>query len=617
MALTKTTVTGRLPLPTDLVLPYGTVWFALRKLDVDKASNDVLMPVPVTAAIAANGTFSIDLWPNERGERGTVYDVSAHLKVGASRSDTVVSMGIIIVPEVGPVDIAALMQIPTDAPTAPDVLAQVLAAAAVAEGVQASAAQVRQDRLASEAAATAAGNALPAKYIRATKALLEDVQGASANDIGFVTAPEASGGGYYSYSGTAWTYIGQGALAGKANKTEVQAEIAKIAPYQADVDDTALAFTDAEGKRLWIGANNTDGGPDSWAQHMLKKSFGVADQAQDETDVNGEPIFFAVRDSAGNPTSLAIRATDGDFSEFVVARMGRRLTEGGYVTGGGSGTGAMSLRQNMISPRLQWSMAKGLARKMAGEAPQTGVITTTLNGEPVRLQLPAGYDDGKPVVVVLACEGTDYANKANGLLPRGDFSNVPNGAGVAWLSGRMHSNSWGNAACMADVRAMYEWATSVISVSGFIVFGNSMGGVAALNVIQRDVVPGVYGCYLTDPAIDLRERYLNNPDGNVGIAYGLSADGLDEGYATKTAGFDPMIAEWARYRGMPINIRASSTDTTVPLIEHGRPFETKLKLHNDIVVTDLGSGNHNNANRFVASDFIAFINKCCGGPLLY
>lgn len=133
MALTKTTVTGRLPLPNDMVLPYGNVQFALRRLDVDKASNDVLMPVPVSAGIGADGKFSIDLWPNERGERGTVYSVSAHLGARPSGKGPVVEMGVIVVPPTGPVDISDLLQIPAPVPTAPDVLAQVLAAEAQAK----------------------------------------------------------------------------------------------------------------------------------------------------------------------------------------------------------------------------------------------------------------------------------------------------------------------------------------------------------------------------------------------------------------------------------------------------------------------------------------------------
>ncbi|MDB6455035.1 hypothetical protein [Falsirhodobacter sp. 20TX0035] len=254
MALTKTTVTGRVPLPTDLVLPYGQIWFTLRSLDVDKASRNVLMPVTVTAAVGKDGTFRIDLWPNARGDRGTVYDVSAHLKVGAGRPDLAVPMGPVVVPEAGPVDISALLQIPVSAPTPPDVLAQVLAAAAVTEGVQASAAQVRQDRIATENAAAAAGNALPAKYTRATKALLDAVQGAAANDIGFVTAPEASGGGYYSYSGTAWVYIGQGALAGKADAIALTALEKSIEQqFRPKVDPGKIGLilaTDAANKPL-------------------------------------------------------------------------------------------------------------------------------------------------------------------------------------------------------------------------------------------------------------------------------------------------------------------------------------------------------------------------------
>lgn len=133
MALTQTTVTGRLPLPTDLVLPNGTVWFALRRVGVDKASRSVVMPVPVTAPVMVDGTFSIDLWPNERGDHATVYDVSVHLNVGPNRQGTVIPLGAVVVPLAGPVDIADLVQAAGPLPSVPDMLAQVLAAGATAQ----------------------------------------------------------------------------------------------------------------------------------------------------------------------------------------------------------------------------------------------------------------------------------------------------------------------------------------------------------------------------------------------------------------------------------------------------------------------------------------------------
>ena len=169
MALPKTTVTGRVPLPTDLVLPYGQIWFTLRRLDVDKVSKSVLMPVTVTAAVAKDGTFSIELWPNARGDRGTVYDVSAHLKVGTNRAELVVPMGPIIVPPTGPVDVSALLQISAPTPDVPDLLAQVLAAVAVAEGATVDASQVKQDRIAAEAAAAEAASAVVTDYRAETR----------------------------------------------------------------------------------------------------------------------------------------------------------------------------------------------------------------------------------------------------------------------------------------------------------------------------------------------------------------------------------------------------------------------------------------------------------------
>lgn len=127
MALTKTRVTGRLPLPNDEIWQDSFVEFKLRAADTDKASRDVLVPKPVIAPLSADGQISIDLWPNGRGELGTVYEVTLQAVSPVLRKAQPVSLGVIAVPALGPVDLVELLKKAGPLPNIPDLLAQIIA----------------------------------------------------------------------------------------------------------------------------------------------------------------------------------------------------------------------------------------------------------------------------------------------------------------------------------------------------------------------------------------------------------------------------------------------------------------------------------------------------------
>lgn len=129
MALTKTRVTGRLLLPNDDIWQGSYVQFQLRAVDTDKADKTILMSRPVEAAFDEQGDIAVDLWPNARGDRDTVYHVTAHLLSPVTRRTTEANLGVIVVPAGGPVDLVELLQIPAPVPNVPDALAQALAAA--------------------------------------------------------------------------------------------------------------------------------------------------------------------------------------------------------------------------------------------------------------------------------------------------------------------------------------------------------------------------------------------------------------------------------------------------------------------------------------------------------
>lgn len=191
MALSKTRVTGRLPLPDDQIWQGSYVEFHLTGVDTDKATNDVLMPGPVVVALDDAGRLDASLWPNTRSAQGTNYRVTVHLMSPVTRRTVPCSLGQIVVPIVASgatVDITDLLAMEAPLPSVPDLLAQALAAAARAEA-NASSIDDNADKAAASAvaAATSEKNASD----KATAAAASAKQAAdTASSVGIVIAPK-------------------------------------------------------------------------------------------------------------------------------------------------------------------------------------------------------------------------------------------------------------------------------------------------------------------------------------------------------------------------------------------------------------------------------------------
>jgi len=65
-------VTGGISFPDDRYPVFSSVEFVLTGIDVN---GYVVIPKIVSAQVAANGTFDVDLWPNELGYQNTKYKV--------------------------------------------------------------------------------------------------------------------------------------------------------------------------------------------------------------------------------------------------------------------------------------------------------------------------------------------------------------------------------------------------------------------------------------------------------------------------------------------------------------------------------------------------------------
>lgn len=96
MALTTSTITGRLPLPDNTVAAGSYVEFTLSGADSD--GTEVPLAAPVTADLDGTGNISIELWPNSLGEQRTRYRTVAYVP-GPSNTWRAIELGMIVVPE--------------------------------------------------------------------------------------------------------------------------------------------------------------------------------------------------------------------------------------------------------------------------------------------------------------------------------------------------------------------------------------------------------------------------------------------------------------------------------------------------------------------------------------
>lgn len=435
----------------------------------------------------------------------------------------------------------------------------------------------------------------------------------------------------------------------------------KYGTYGTSQDsENLILITDSAGNKTWIQASLEDGMPTSQTEEIIKETVGRSDH--DRIDSGGEELLLAILDGEGNPTALSVRKSDGMFTNPVIEnikeRVGRldpgRIDNDGEellfaVSDDDGNPTALSVRKSdgmfvnaviedikerldlpsneeEVSPdfktydrapdfQLISSVARGLSRHISGSAlPAKSYTFVNSYGQGNIIKLPTGYNDATPIPLVLVLDGVT-SDTSDATLPPSIRSayDVLLSNGIAMAKSRYHGNSYGSPKCMADLLELYQKACEIAPIGAVILYGNSMGGIAAQNCLLTNTIPSVSGLYLVDPTYDLYQRYTNGRQSEINSAY----DCTPETYAEKTAGYDPALRHWSEYRGLPIHIRASSLDTIVPLSLHGQKLKDYLGEHNDVTLFDTQTAGHNSSDRFDGEDLISFIHtKCISGQVI-
>lgn len=405
---------------------------------------------------------------------------------------------------------------------------------------------------------------------------------------------------------------GRRMLSEKAVNAEVDAlKTQKLNKYNTpSEDENLIIIADSEGNKTWLQASLEDGMPTPQTEDVIKEVIGRSDHYR--IDGDGEELLFSLSDDEGNPTALSVRKSDGMFASAVIKDIRDRLD--------------LPSPEVEVSPdfktydrvsdfQLLSSIARGLARHVSGVAlPAKSYTFVNSYGQGNIIKLPQGYSDATPIPLVLILDGVAGDSTGSATPPgiRAAYD-VLLSNGIAMAKSRYHGDSYGSPKCMADLLELYQKACEIAPIGAVILYGNSMGGIAAQNCLLTNTIPNVSGLYLVDPTYDLHQRYTSGRASEINAAYECTS----ATYAEKTAGYDPALRHWSEYRGLPIHIRASSLDTGVLLNLHGQKLKTYLGEHNDVTLFDTQTAGHNIADRFNGEELMSFIQtRCISGKVI-
>lgn len=116
-----------------------------------------------------------------------------------------------------------------------------------------------------------------------------------------------------------------GAAAGAVGKEIARRDLVEGSdprlPSVVNTPNHLAVLRDVDGRETWLGARATDGGPTDQAMAHIGRRLG-------HEAISSSEWLFALVDSNRNMTDLALRASDGQFADYVVDRLRPRILEG-------------------------------------------------------------------------------------------------------------------------------------------------------------------------------------------------------------------------------------------------------------------------------------------------
>ena len=250
--------------------------------------------------------------------------------------------------------------------------------------------------------------------------------------------------------------------------------------------------------------------------------------------------------------------------------------------------------------------------------PYTIIDTTEpVANQPTTILVPSS--PASPACCVIYCHGRGESQQ--NIYNQADIKKATvdaiTGAGIYMASSLataagVGANSWGNAGAVEAVVQLMRYMRATYSVSRFVLWGDSMGGVLALNVIAsgRERVLGFLGHAPVCNLADMRARAYGS---EIDTAYGVATSPAT--FANKTYGYDPVLRHAFAHQHIPTLMAASASDTTVSKANNADTFAALLAGTVRSVTVATATGGHIDNSHFDATRDLAFVQGCFSTPV--
>jgi hypothetical protein len=237
-------------------------------------------------------------------------------------------------------------------------------------------------------------------------------------------------------------------------------------------------------------------------------------------------------------------------------------------------------------------------------------IVATLNGDGKIIYAPTGRTIGSATRFAMFAHGltddqTFIDNPASG---SGAFDIVSWALDQGWVcaASYAHGDVAGADVALASMSDMIAWADAAWTVTDIVLHGASMGGLTAVNFYAQGRDARVRGVVGIDPVLDLSWSWGSGSGILASAIRAGYALGTDSQYATKTAGYDPMLLSASVFDGRRFFLSASPADSVVNATSNTLAFMTKVSGH-AAVTHYTGSGDHVSAGNFATTQVISWL----------
>lgn len=195
------------------------------------------------------------------------------------------------------------------------------------------------------------------------------------------------------------------------------------------------------------------------------------------------------------------------------------------------------------------------------------VATTSPNGQAINVLVPAGYSATTGANIILYCHSnngtqTEVGDRIDA--NRAALIDALIADGYVIAGSLLNGNNWGNNAGLASLVDLYAYLVTNYRCLKTLMWGQSMGGLAALLSMSDARLPRVKGILAVVPVCNLANMFSNNAGtyaAGIRTAYGIAANGSD--YSTLTAGHDPVLLSASLFENLGVMLISSPSDTIV------------------------------------------------------